>query len=210
MNNTVTLAHVLSTLGLRFDEDTVSLLLAYQRLVLKWNKFYNLTATRDSAEFFPRHLLDSLSLAPHVLGENVIDVGSGSGLPGIPLAIVLPQKQFTLLDSNGKKTRFLTQARIELGLNNIRVIHSRVEKYREHTYDGLVTRAFSSINETLSLLEHLRARNGVYYLMKGNLLAKELQSLPIGYSSKTVKLENGFSNDSFLLKISSTDVPEQL
>jgi len=208
MNETHALLQTLTKLGLEYSEETVPTLLNYQKLVLKWNKFYNLTATRSPSEFFTRHLIDCVTLAPHIIGNNIIDVGSGSGLPGIPLAILFPEKQFTLLDSNGKKTRFLTQAKIELGLNNVRVVHSRVEKYQEHTYDALVTRAFSSIEETLSLLEHLRAQNGVYYLMKGNLLEQELQSVPDGYHSSTLKLENEFSSESFLVKLTSIEGSE--
>lgn len=210
MNKKRTLEQVLNKLDVEFNEKAISLLLNYQELVMKWNKSYNLTATRDPAEFFTRHLIDSICLAPHIIGENIIDVGSGSGLPGIPLAILLPQKKISLLDSNGKKARFLTQAKIDLGLKNVTVIHSRVEKFQEHTYDGLVTRAFSSIEETLSLLEHLRSPKGVYYLMKGNLLTQELQSLPAKFQSISSKLENEFSNESFLVEIFSKDVPEPL
>ena len=118
-------------LGVELSVQQHEQLLAYLALLIKWNKAYNLTAVRDPNEMVSRHLLDSLSVVPFVAeaGDNWLDVGSGGGMPGIPLAILFPERQFTLLDSNGKKTRFLTQVKLELKLANLQVIHSRVEEF---------------------------------------------------------------------------------
>ncbi len=118
-------------LGVELSAQQHEQLLAYLALLIKWNKAYNLTAVRDPNEMVSRHLLDSLSVVPFVTeaGDNWLDVGSGGGMPGIPLAILFPERQFTLLDSNGKKTRFLTQVKLELKLANLQVIHSRVEEF---------------------------------------------------------------------------------
>ena len=126
-------------LGVELSAEQHEQLLAYLALLIKWNKAYNLTAVRNPDEMVSRHLLDSLSVVPYVaaLGDNWLDVGSGGGMPGIPLAILFPERQFTLLDSNGKKTRFLTQVKLELKLANLQVIHSRVEAFQpEQPFSG--------------------------------------------------------------------------
>src|SRR5690554_8102197 len=118
-------------LGVQLIEQQQQLLLQYLGLLIKWNKAYNLTAVRNPDEMVSRHLLDSLSVVTYVeqRGDNWLDVGSGGGMPGVPLAIVFPDKKFTLLDSNGKKARFLTQVKLELKLDNLEVIHNRVEAF---------------------------------------------------------------------------------
>lgn len=156
-------------------------LLAYLSLLIKWNKAYNLTAVRDPDEMVSRHLLDSLSVVPHVagLGDNWLDVGSGGGMPGIPLAILFPERHFTLLDSNGKKTRFLTQVKLELKLANLDVVHSRVEAFTpERPFSGIVSRAFSSLEDFSNWTRHLGDGETRWLAMKGLHPDDELQTLP--------------------------------
>ncbi|MHC5347329.1 16S rRNA (guanine(527)-N(7))-methyltransferase RsmG [Metapseudomonas furukawaii] len=159
-------------------------LLGYLALLIKWNKAYNLTAVRDPDEMVSRHLLDSLSIVPHVgpLGDNWLDVGSGGGMPGIPLAILFPERRFTLLDSNGKKTRFLTQVKLELKLANLDVVHSRVEAFTpERPFDGIVSRAFSSLEDFSNWTRHLGDSETRWLAMKGLHPDDELQALPADF-----------------------------
>ena len=159
-------------------------LLAYLELLIKWNKAYNLTAVRNPDEMVSRHLLDSLSLVPFVArgGGNWLDVGSGGGMPGIPLAIMFPQLCFTLLDSNGKKTRFLTQVKLELLLSNLEVVHSRVEDFKpERPFDGICSRAFSSLADFASWTRHLGSTQTRWLAMKGVHPDDELQVLPADF-----------------------------
>ena len=128
------------------------------------------------------HLLDSLAISPLLQGARFIDVGTGAGLPGIPLAIINPEKHFTLLDSNGKKTRFLFQAKIELGLSNINEVNKRVEQFApEHMYDAVLSRAFSSLSDMVINCQHLLADGGWFLAMKGRLEQSELSAIPKGY-----------------------------
>ncbi|WP_324732595.1 16S rRNA (guanine(527)-N(7))-methyltransferase RsmG [Pseudomonas paeninsulae] len=159
-------------------------LLAYLALLIKWNKAYNLTAVRDPDEMVSRHLLDSLSVQPYVFdaGDNWLDVGSGGGMPGIPLAILFPERQFTLLDSNGKKTRFLTQVKLELKLTNLEVIHSRVEAFKpQQAFSGIVSRAFSSLEDFANWTRHLGDGQSQWLAMKGVHPDDELQALPADF-----------------------------
>ncbi|NKQ13322.1 16S rRNA (guanine(527)-N(7))-methyltransferase RsmG [Pseudomonas sp. SST3] len=168
-------------LGVELSEAQQAQLLAYLALLHKWNKAYNLTAVRDPAEMVSRHLLDSLSVAPHVEkgGARWLDVGSGGGMPGIPLAILFPERSFTLLDSNGKKTRFLTQVKLELKLTNVEVVHKRVEQFRpEQPFTGITSRAFSSLNDFASWTRHLGDLDTRWLAMKGVQPDDELQALP--------------------------------
>jgi 16S rRNA (guanine527-N7)-methyltransferase len=172
----------LRQLGLELPEEVCVRLIAYIRLLAKWNKAYNLTAVREPREMVTRHLLDSLAVVPHLPPGRIIDVGSGAGLPGIPLALVFPARHFTLLDANGKKSRFLVQARAELGLENVMVVNQRVEQFHpEHPFDCVITRAFASVADILSGSRHLLAGNGQVLAMKGEVPAAELNSLPAGY-----------------------------
>jgi len=172
----------LQAMQLELPEPVVAGLLAYLALLVKWNKAYNLTAVRDPLEMVPRHLLDSLAVVPYLYGKRIIDVGTGGGLPGIPLSLVFPDRHFTLLDSNGKKTRFLVQAKAELGLNNVTVVHSRVEAYQpERPYDGVITRAFASVTDILTGSRHLLADDGQMMAMKGAVPEEELADLPEGF-----------------------------
>ena len=157
-------------------------LLAFVRLLAKWNAAYNLTAVRDPEEMITRHLLDSLVLLPYLQGPRVLDIGTGPGLPGIPLAIARPDCFFTLLDANAKKTRFVTQALGELGLKNVEVVQTRVENYRPvEKFDTLVARAFSSIADMLNNAQHLCAPGGRFLAMKGVYPEEELAAIPADY-----------------------------
>ena len=161
-------------MGLALDDAIVERLVDYLQLLIKWNKAYNLTAVRDPLEMVGRHLLDSLAINPWLRGERVLDVGTGAGLPGIPLAILNPRRQFTLLDSNGKKTRFVLQAASELGLSNVTVEHLRLERYHPaQPFDTITSRAFSALDEFVAGTRHLLAAGGALLAMKGKLLEEE-------------------------------------
>ncbi|MBA4291144.1 MAG: 16S rRNA (guanine(527)-N(7))-methyltransferase RsmG [Pseudomonas sp.] len=171
-------------LGVELSAQQHEQLLAYLALLIKWNKAYNLTAVRDPDEMVSRHLLDSLSVVPFVseAGDNWLDVGSGGGMPGIPLAILFPERQFTLLDSNGKKTRFLTQVKLELKLANLQVIHSRVEAFTPAVpFNGICSRAFSSLEDFSNWTRHLGDGNTQWLAMKGVHPDDELQALPADF-----------------------------
>ena len=171
-------------LGIELSEDQQRRLLGYLALLHKWNKAYNLTAVRDPAEMVSRHLLDSLSVVPQAEagGARWLDVGSGGGMPGIPLAILFPERQFTLLDSNGKKTRFLTQVKLELKLANVEVIHSRVEAFRpEQPFTDITSRAFSSLEDFANWTRHLSDGQTRWLAMKGVQPDDELQALPADF-----------------------------
>ncbi|MCQ2044136.1 16S rRNA (guanine527-N7)-methyltransferase [Stutzerimonas kunmingensis] len=171
-------------LGVELSEGQQQQLLAYLALLIKWNKAYNLTAVRDPDEMVSRHLLDSLSVVSFVAesGQTLLDVGSGGGMPGVPLAIVFPDRSFTLLDSNGKKTRFLTQVKLELKLANLEVVHSRVEQFQPaEAFDGITSRAFSSLEDFASWTRHLGNTQTRWLAMKGVQPDDELQRLPADF-----------------------------
>jgi len=160
-------------------DEKLDKLLQYHALLVKWNKAFNLTAVRDPFEMVTRHLTDSLSVLPYIDVERLIDVGSGPGLPGIPLAICRPELPITLLDSNIKKSRFQFQAKAELGLENVDVVHERVEKFiPEQPFDGVISRAFASIQDMLHWTEHLCSDEGIFLAMKGMYPVDELEKLP--------------------------------
>ncbi|MHC6228195.1 16S rRNA (guanine(527)-N(7))-methyltransferase RsmG [Pseudomonas sp. X10] len=168
-------------LGVELSERQHEQLLAYLALLIKWNKAYNLTAVRDPDEMVSRHLLDSLSIMPFIHSESPrwLDVGSGGGMPGIPLAILHPNKQVTVLDSNGKKTRFLTQVKLELKLDNLEVIHKRVEEFQPaQPFTGIISRAFSSMENFTNWTRHLGDTQTEWLAMKGLHPADELVALP--------------------------------
>ncbi|RDH82716.1 MAG: 16S rRNA (guanine(527)-N(7))-methyltransferase RsmG [endosymbiont of Galathealinum brachiosum] len=158
----------LDKLGLSISADTQQKLIDYLQLMLKWNKAYNLTAIRELDSMVIRHVLDSLSIMPYINAGPVLDVGTGPGLPGIPLALCMPDCQFVLLDSNGKKTRFLTQCKIDLKLENIDIIHSRVEDYKSGSGFEIITcRAFAALNTILDRTQHLLTSTTRIMAMKG-------------------------------------------
>lgn len=170
--------------GLKLDlgGETQQKLLDYLALVRKWNRVYNLTAVREPQKMVSHHLLDSLAVVPHVEARSIIDVGSGAGLPGIPLALALPQSRVTLLDSNHKKAAFLKQAAIELALGNVEVVCERVEEWRgKQNFELVISRAFSALPEFLTAAGRLCAPRGRIAAMKGVYPDEELAQLPGGF-----------------------------
>lgn len=169
-------------LGVDAAETAIASLAAYVGLLERWNRVYNLSAVRSPQEMVIRHILDSLSILPWVTGPKVLDVGSGAGLPGIPLAVMRPGWEFYLLDANGKRTRFMQQSSAHLGLDNVKVLRSRVEDYRpEQCFDSILSRAFASLSDMLSVAGRLCAPAGRLLAMKGILSEQELTELPSGY-----------------------------
>ena len=160
-------------MGLHYPVAVQQKLVHYIQLLARWNKTFNLTAVREVTDMVSRHLLDSLAVEPFVEGSFILDVGTGAGLPGIPLAIARPGLNLTLLDSNGKKTRFLQQAKIELGLDNIEVAHARVENYHpapgQPPFDVIIARAFAATDKVLALTGHLQTPQTTIMLMQGKL-----------------------------------------
>jgi len=171
----------LKTLNLEITTEQQQKLLDYLALLVKWNSAYNLTAVRDPQAMIARHLLDSLSIAPWVLPINgrFLDVGSGGGLPGVPLSIVFPEQNWTLVDSIGKKVRFLTQVKLQLGLNNLQTVQTRIEQFQAGTaFDGIVSRAFSEVADFAEKTRHLGDTQTHWLAMKGAVQTQELQQLP--------------------------------
>ncbi len=165
------------------SEDELTQLKQYVDLLNRWNKTYNLTSVREPKDMIPLHIFDSLVVADYINGDNCLDVGSGGGLPTIPLAIMQPQRQFTALDTNGKKTRFIQQAVIELGLKNVQVVHECVEKWQaDKPFDAIVSRAFASIHDFISSSYIHLAEGGAMYAMKGQYPTAEIQYLPKGFA----------------------------
>ncbi len=179
-------------------------LIKYVELLDKWNKTYNLTAVRKPEQMVTRHLLDSLSICPYLRGKHILDVGTGAGLPGIPLAIVFPERHFTLLDSNNKKTRFVIQAVSELELPNIDVVQSRVEEFQsQELFDTIITRAYSAIGAMVEQTSHLLSVGGVFLAMKGAIPVTEIYELSPGYiveNSHVIRVP-GLEEDRHLLEI---------
>ncbi|WP_428356934.1 16S rRNA (guanine(527)-N(7))-methyltransferase RsmG [Methyloprofundus sp.] len=174
-------------LGVDSTAEQIDSLLTFVGLIEKWNKAFNLTAIRGRDEMLRLHILDSLAILPFVNGDKIIDVGTGAGLPGIPLAIFMPSVQFTLVDSNSKKTRFVQQAVLELKLNNVEVVHGRVEKLgRDAEYDAVLSRAFASLSDIMSLTEYLLQPEGVLIAMKGQIPEQELEKIARPYSVKSI------------------------
>jgi 16S rRNA (guanine527-N7)-methyltransferase len=171
----------LSQMALRFSESQILQLLRYLQMLDRWNGAYNLTAIRDPQHMVYRHVLDSLAML-QLLSERklrIADVGTGGGVPGIPLAIALPGASFDLVDSNGKKSRFLFQVKTELGLANMAVRHVRVEQWRPlEGFDVVVSRAFASLAEMIDQCAHLSRPGGVFLAMKGQYPFGELDALP--------------------------------
>lgn len=170
-------------LALDLTKDQIKKLADYIDLLVKWNKAYNLTAIRDPEEMVVKHLLDSLAIVPHIDRSPLLDVGTGPGLPGIPLAITRPELDITLLDSNGKKTRFLTQAKVSLGLDNVTVIHGRVEQAikdqkTDKRFQIVTSRAFASLSDMVTLARETLAEDGHFVAMKGIIPSDEITDLP--------------------------------
>jgi len=192
-------------LQIPLTEAQLDALMNYLGLLQKWNKAYNLTAIREPERMVNLHLLDSLAVHPFVLdADNIIDVGTGPGLPGIVLAIMNPHKSFTLLDSNGKKTRFLFQARTALNLSNVTIVNDRVEAYHpSEPFDMIVSRAFASLADMTGWCRHLRAENGSFLAMKGQYPADEIRAIADEFQvAESVAIEvPGVDGERHLLRI---------
>ena len=178
---------------LAISEQTQEKLLAYLALMQKWNKVHNLTAVRDADEMVTLHLLDSLVVLPFIDAKNLLDVGSGAGLPGIPLALCLPDLQVTVIDSNSKKVSFMRQAKAELGITNLEVLGGRVEEIAPtRKFDIIISRAFSDLNLFISLTHHLLDAHGKWLAMKGVYPETELAELSekTGITASKVEILN--------------------
>ena len=180
MTLTSKLQSLIANTQLQVTEQQVNLLIQYVELLHKWNKAYNLTSVRDPQDMLIKHIMDSLMVGEVLEGNSFIDVGTGPGLPGIPLAILYPQRSFVLLDSLGKRITFLRQVVFQLKLTNVQPVKSRVEDYLENTpFDGVLSRAFSSLNDMVSWCSHLISENhGQFFALKGQYPTDELAQLP--------------------------------
>ncbi|EOW2078709.1 16S rRNA (guanine(527)-N(7))-methyltransferase RsmG [Vibrio mimicus] len=185
----VKLDSLISNTTLSVTEQQREQLVGYVQLLDKWNKAYNLTSVRDPMEMLVKHILDSLVVSVHLEGERFIDVGTGPGLPGIPLAIMHPDKQFVLLDSLGKRIRFLKQVIHELKINNVLPVQSRVEEFDpEQGFDGVLSRAFASMTDMVNWCQHLPKPNGgVFLALKGVRPDDEITLLPEWCSVTDIK-----------------------
>jgi 16S rRNA (guanine527-N7)-methyltransferase len=170
----------LAALGIALDATAIARLLDYIGLLERWNAAYNLTAVRDPAEMVTRHLVDSLAILPYVSGATLADLGSGAGLPGIPLAIAVPERETLLVDSNGKKARFLREAVRRLDLERVRVAESRVEDVAG-AFDCITARAFASLADMLGWGGHLLAPGGTWLAMKGRIAEDEVDAVPADF-----------------------------
>lgn len=181
------LADGAAEMGIRIDEKQLQGLLSYLALLRRWNRVYNLTAVKSDTGILTRHLLDSLSVVPYLQGKKVVDIGSGAGLPGVPVALACPEKQITLLDSNAKRCRFLRQVQAELNMQNVTVVQQRAEEYRPaEKFDNLVSRAFSNLQDFITCSKHLLAEGGQVLAMKGVWSGEEAAELPTGFIIKNV------------------------
>lgn len=184
------LTSLLKAATISLSDQQKNQLVGYVEMLHKWNKAYNLTSVRDPEQMLIRHIMDSIVVEPHLQGSRFIDVGTGPGLPGVPLAIVRPDAHFTLLDSLGKRIRFLKQVQHELNLVNIEPVQSRVEDFpAEPPFDGVISRAFASLNDMLNWCHHLPGEKGQFYALKGVVPDDELATLPAGFAvDRVVKL----------------------
>ncbi len=180
MTQAALLAEGVAEMGLDVSAEVQQKLLAYLALLQKWNKVYNLTAVRDPNEMVTLHLLDSLSVLPHVQVKNLLDVGSGGGLPGVVLAICLPSLQVTTIDTVQQKAIFMRQVKGELGLDNLQVVHARVESFKPaEKFEAIISRAFSELALLVKLTKNLLAQNGQWLAMKGQVPHHELDTLKL-------------------------------
>ena len=171
------LDRLLGQTHLNLSADQKKQLVDFVLLLDKWNKAYNLTSVRDPNEMLIKHILDSLVVSPYLQGQQFIDVGTGPGLPGIPLAIANPDKQFVLLDSLGKRITFIKNAVRQLGLKNVVPVQSRVEEFQDQQFDGVLSRAFASLKDMTDWCYHLPNTSGQFYALKGQYHADELAEI---------------------------------
>ena len=178
-------------IGIALSDRQTMQLLTYLDLLEKWNHAYNLTAVRSRSEMLSRHLIESLAISPFISGKKVVDVGTGAGLPGMPLAIANPAVQYTLLDSNGKKSRFLSEVKRALMLTNVEIETVRVESWLPtKRFDSVVTRAFADLATTLVRVDHVLSDQGMVYAMKTQQAQHEIESLPDATRSVTAETIN--------------------
>ena len=181
------LTHLLTQANIRINDHQIQQLIDFVNLLNKWNKAYNLTSVRDPQEMLVKHILDSLVVSPYLQGNRFIDVGTGPGLPGLPLAIINPDKQFVLLNSLGKRISFIRNAIRELGISNVTPVLSRVEEYQqEEKFDGVLSRAFASLKDMTDWCHHLPKENGYIYALKGVYQEDEVQALDEKYRVQQV------------------------
>jgi len=186
---------------LQLTDEKIDKLIRYLELIRSWNRVFNLTSITDPREMIYLHLIDSLQVAPYLQGQHYLDVGSGAGLPGIPLAILNPQHTWVLVDKNSKKTRFLTQVIAELALPQVKAIHSRSEDFApSQGFDSILSRAFGTLKELVDTTTHLLAPNGQILAMKGKVPKEELAALPENITSEIVRLVvNGWDIERHLI-----------
>ena len=184
------LSNGLDLLGIHCGSDIQDKLISYVYILEKWNRVYNLTAIRQAEKMVTYHLLDSLSVLPYIKGPDIVDIGAGAGLPGIPIAILLPEFDITLVDSNAKKTRFMQQVVSELKLTNVSVVHSRVEDLPVNSfYDTVISRAFAAVNDMLNVAGYLCKPDGKILAMKGVEPIEEIKDIVAGFRvEKMIKL----------------------
>lgn len=196
-------------LGLSVTPQQKQQLLNFLQMLHKWNKAYNLTSVRDPQRMLYVHILDSIAISPFLSGQHFVDVGTGPGLPGIPLAIMHPDKQFVLLDSLGKRIRFIKQVAYDLTLTNIVPVQSRVEDYQpDFAFDGVLSRAFASIADMLQWCQHLTASEGAFLALKGQYPEQELTQLPVGFTMTSADeiIVPGLNADRYLITVKRTQV----
>jgi 16S rRNA (guanine527-N7)-methyltransferase len=199
----------IAEVGLQVPEEQLDKLLAFLSLLKKWNATFNLSGVSDIESMVSLHLLDSLAINPYLKGDTFVDFGSGGGLPGIPLAILNPKKKFVLIDSNGKKTRFLFQVRTELCLDNVSVENCRIEHYQnKQQIDMVMCRAFSTLEDAVNKLQPLLSGNCSLLAMKGIYPEEEISNLPSGFEvSMITKLEvPGISSQRHVLEVKKNHV----
>jgi len=202
------LKKVLVENGHDFSTATQRKMLSYLDIMVQWNRVFNLTRILNPKEMIYLHLLDSLTINKYLNGNKIIDIGSGAGLPGIPLAMANTDKSFVLLDSNNKKTRFLTQVICDLKISNVEVIHKRVEDYKPKIkYDSILSRAFASLKQMLNSTSELATNNGKFLAMKGAYPKDEIEEIPENFKLiDVVKLEiNNRSEERHLVRMEKTN-----
>ncbi len=178
---------LLNSTALLLTEQQKEQLIQLVLLLNKWNKAYNLTSVRDPMDMLVKHILDSIVVSPYLQGQRFIDVGTGPGLPGLPLAIINPDKQFFLLDSLGKRISFIRNAVRELGLTNVEPVLSRVEEFKpDHQFDGVLSRAFASLKDMTEWCQHLPTDQGLFYALKGQYHIDEISELSAQFSVEKV------------------------
>ena len=199
----------ITELGLEVEDSQIEKLLAFLVLLKKWNSKFNLSGVADIESMVSLHLLDSLAISSHLRGEIFVDFGSGGGLPGIPLAIINPDKKFVLIDSNGKKTRFLFQVKTELALSNVSVENCRIEHYQnKQQIDMVMCRAFSTLEVAVDKLQPLLSNDCSLLAMKGIYPEEEISKLPEGFEvSQATRLEiPGITSQRHLLEVKRSSI----